>query len=157
MPRGRAPQIQRANPQCLPKVPAEPPEPYTVPGRIRAEVDIDLVVKEVVKRLKSDPSFRGPAGKDGADGKDGKVSQDHLAAISQALYEQMQRDPKFRGPAGRDGKTPDIAALKNDILKSLPKIRVQVNDAEPVQQDLSKGDALFKFKIDNRFGVRSGT
>lgn len=172
------PPQQQYAPQPLPYTPppAYPPESYTVPGRIRAEVDID----ELIERLANDPRFRGPAGppgergpagavgsrgpagpagspgRDGMDGRDGEVSEQQLSAIAAALYQQMQADPTFRGPAGEPGEPgrldPDeLAAM---IRANLPKIGVQINGGPVISQDLARGNALFKFNIDQDLRAR---
>ena len=109
-----------------------------IQGRLRAEFPIDEAVERLLERIKGDPRFRGRDGKDGRNGIDAKVSDEQLAAMSQAILERMRNDPKFRGPKGdtgakgKDGNTPDTDALTKRIINLLPDIQVSVNGGEPV-------------------------
>lgn len=157
-----------STPQSLERVPEYRSEQYTVPGRIRAEVDID----ELIERLASDPRFRGPMGpqgpagergamgpagpsgtpgRDGADGKPGEVSEAQIAAMASALYQQMQSDPTFRGPAGEPGAAAeiDVDQLAAAIKERLPPMTVEILDpsGNVVQRKTEPLGGKFQFQL----------
>lgn len=127
--------------------PANPSSALPAPSLAAlSDADRDRLIEDLLARMKSDPDFRGPAGKDGADGmrgpagRDGEAGQikpEQLAAITSSILEIMQNDPKFRGPEGQRGPAGpgadiDVSALKQDILASInyPDRRVLLVDGQ---------------------------
>jgi hypothetical protein len=94
----------------------------------------DDIKQRVIDDLLKDPRFKG--------NKECKVSDEELAVIAAAVYEMMLKDPTFRGPPGPPGKdglngkdggsgqvSPDqLERIKQEVLASLPKIRVIISD-----------------------------
>jgi len=125
MPRdkGRCPCIDKNAPTC--------PCPNCQPEEDDGSSEIK---KKVIEDLLKDPRFNGKP--------ECKVSDEELAVIAAAVYEMMVKDPTFRGPPGPPGKdgvngkdgapgqvSPDqLERIKQEVLASLPKIRVIISD-----------------------------
>ena len=86
---------------------------------------------------------QGPAGKDGVDGADATITTEQLAAIAGAITEKLRDDPKMKGsqgergpvgiagpagPAGSGISAAQLAAIKADVLASIPPIRFVLAD-----------------------------